>query len=319
MDSQRKKASVATLSVVSNTALVVFKIIVGFVTGSVSVMSEAIHSGMDLIASCIALVAVRTSGKPADDDHPYGHGKIENLSGAVEALLIFTAAGWIIYEAVHKLLFPKPIETVGLGVAVMFVSAAVNVIVSRLLFKVGRETGSVALLADAWHLRTDVYTSAGVMVGLGLMMIGRIVLPGAGLSWLDPAVAILVAMLIMRTAFQLTRQSVRDLLDTSMPQEEQEWIRSYLRDLASRIRGFHRLRTRQAGPMRFVEFHLLVAADMHVDESHAITDEIAAHIGGRFPGALCTIHIEPCDGTCKPVCVGGCFLDEEGRRAVRGS
>ncbi|MDD5306082.1 MAG: cation diffusion facilitator family transporter [Deltaproteobacteria bacterium] len=319
MDSHGRKAVAATLSVASNTALVIFKIVVGLVTGSVSVMSEAIHSGMDLVAACIALVAVRASGKPADDDHPYGHGKFENLSGAIEALLIFTAAGWIIYEAIHKLLAPSPIETMGLGVAVMFVSAAVNVVVSRILFKVGRETDSVALLADAWHLRTDVYTSAGVMAGLGLIMVGGVVLPGVSLLWLDPVVAIAVAMLIMHAAFRLTRQSVRDLLDASMPGEEREWIRAYLGSLASRIRGFHRLRTRKAGPTRFVEFHLLVAADMHVDESHGITDEITAHIVDRFPGALVTIHIEPCDGTCKPVCVDGCFLDEDGRRAVRAS
>ena len=168
----KRKASVARLSVISNTTLMLLKLAVGLAIGSVSVISEAIHSGMDLLAAIIALFAVKISGKPADQHHPFGHGKVENISGTVEALLIFLAAIWIIYEAIKKLLNPQPLEDVGWGVAVMFVSAMVNIFVSRTLFKVGKETDSVALQADAWHLHTDVYTSAGVMAGLGIIWLG---------------------------------------------------------------------------------------------------------------------------------------------------
>ena len=156
----KRKSSVALLSVASNTILVLLKLTVGIIIGSVSVISEAIHSSVDLLAAMIALFAVRTSGKPADAEHPFGHGKVENMSGTVEALLIFLAAGWIIFEAVKKLKNPEPLEEVGWGVAVMIVASAANILVSRALFKVGKETDSVALQADAWHLRTDVYTSA---------------------------------------------------------------------------------------------------------------------------------------------------------------
>ena len=177
MDVQKQKTRVALLSVISNTALVLMKLVVGIMINSVSVISEAIHSGMDLVAAIIAWFSVRTSSKPADEDHPFGHGKIENVSGTVEALLIFLAAGWIIYEAIKKFIHPEPIETAFWGVGVMLISAITNIIVSQKLFKVGRETDSVALQADAWHLRTDVYTSLGVMVGLALIWIGQWIFP----------------------------------------------------------------------------------------------------------------------------------------------
>jgi cation diffusion facilitator family transporter len=316
MDATGKKIRVAALSVLSNATLVSGKVVIGILTGSVSVLSEAIHSGIDLLASLIALVAVRTAGKPADPEHPWGHGKIENLSGAIEAILIFVAAIWIIYESIEKLLHPKPLDTVGLGVGIMALSVIVNIAVSRALFRVGKETDSVALIADAWHLRTDVYTSLGVMGGLGLIVLGGLLLPKTDLAWLDPVVAIGVAMLIMRAAFQLTRQSIADLLDTSMPENEQVWITSYLRHEIAEAHGFHRLRTRKAGATRFVEFHLILDADMHVDDSHAITERITAEIRERFPGCNVTIHVEPCDGSCKENCVAGCLLDA-GERKIR--
>ena len=221
----KSKENVALLSVVSNTTLVVMKLIVGILIGSVSVMSEAIHSGVDLMAAVIALFSVKTSSLPADGRHPFGHGKIENISGTVEALLIFVAAGWIIWEAVQELLEPQPMETVGWGVAVMFFSAVANQFVARRLFKVGKETDSVALIADGWHLRTDVYTSAGVIVGLALIWSGEFLFPGRHFHWLDPVAAIGVAALIIKAAWDLTRQSAGGLMDETLPPEEEEEIR----------------------------------------------------------------------------------------------
>lgn len=296
MDLQRKKTAVALLSVVSNTTLVAFKLLVGLLIGSVSVVSEAIHSGVDLAAALIALLAVRKSAAPADEGHPFGHGKVENVSGALEALLIFAAAGWIIYEAVHKLLRPEPLEAPGWGVLVMLVSALANLGVSKLLFKVGRETGSVALEADAWHLRTDVYTSAGVMAGLGLMLAGSRLLPGTDLAWIDPVAGILVAVLILRAAWRLTMSCGRDLLDARLPEEEQGWLRSYLGGLESAlVRGYHNLRTRKAGNMRFIDLHVEVDPTLSVEQGHAIAHEVSQGIEERFPGSYVIVHIEPAE------------------------
>ena len=212
----------ALLSVGSNSLLIVLKIVVGMMIGSVAVISEAIHSGVDLIASLIAFFAVRASGRAADERHPYGHGKYENVSGTVEAVLIFVAAGWIIYEAVGRLIDPEPVEMPVWGVAVMLVSAIVNIIVSSRLFKVGKETDSVALQADAWHLRTDVYTSLGVMTGLLVIWIVGLIDPDINLHWLDPVVAIAVALLIVKAAVDLLREAARDLVDVSLPDGRRE-------------------------------------------------------------------------------------------------
>ncbi len=204
MSQNKKKRRVAILSVASNSTLVVFKLVIGIHTGAVSILSEAIHSGVDLVASMIAFFAVRASGKPADERHTFGHGKFENLSAAIEGLLIFVAAGWIIYESIQKLIFPEPVDNLQWGVLVMGVSAITNLIISRKLFKVGRETDSAALMADGWHLRTDVWTSAGVAGGLAIYIIGRKAFPELNLHWIDPLIAMGVAGLIIRAAWELT-------------------------------------------------------------------------------------------------------------------
>jgi cation diffusion facilitator family transporter len=316
VDQQKRKTSVALLSVVSNTILVLLKLMVGLSTGAVSIISESIHSGVDLLASLIAWFAVRTSGQPADEDHPFGHGKYENISGTVEALLIFLAAGWIVYEAVKKLMHPEPLEHVGLGAIIMLISAVVNIIVSQKLFKVGKETDSMALRADAWHLRTDVYTSAGVMVGLIFLWLNDVIAPQVDLHWIDPVAAILVALLIVRAAYILTVQSARDLLDASLPRDEEEWIRQRICQWTPVVRGFHRLRTRKSGAHRFVQFHLLVDGSMSVDESHRINDEIVLAIKNQYPGSMVVIHLEPCSLPCTTECLHDCLLNEEHRKSI---
>jgi len=317
MDPQRQKSAAAWLSVISNTALVFLKLVIGLVVGSVSVISEAIHSGIDLLAALIALVAVKKGAKPADEGHPFGHGKIENISGTVEATLIFLAAGWIIYEAIQKLLDPYPVRHIGWGVAVMLGSAVANMAVSHVLFKVGRRTDSVALQADAWHLRTDVYTSGGVMAGLAVIWVGGRLLPGVDMQWLDPAAAIAVAMLIVHAAYKLTVQSARDLMDVTLPAQEEAWIRALLSDPGPKVRGFHRVRTRKSGPNRFIEFHIFVDGRMTVEESHHLAHEISAKIQERFTSSSVTVHVEPCSGKCDRDCSAGCLLTETQRQAVR--
>jgi len=288
-----RKRGVAMLSVLSNTVLVVIKMVVGLMIGSVAVISEAIHSGIDLIAAMIALFAVTRSSIPADDGHHYGHGKVENLSGAIEAILIFVAAGWIIWEAIEKILNPGPIVMVGWGVGVMLVSSIVNIVISRKLFKVGNESDSVALKADAWHLLTDVYTSAGVMLGLALMWLGEKLFVGVHLHWLDPVAALIVAFLIIKAAYELTKQAGHDLLDGSLPEEDEKWMRHYLESKKPVIREYHGLRTRKAGSVRIVDVHILVDPNMTVFHSHELTDEIKMGFARHFPVIQVTVHVEP--------------------------
>ncbi len=314
MDAQSRKVRTAALSVISNTTLVLMKLIAGLLIGSVSILSEAIHSGVDLVASIIALFSVKTSSLPPDKRHPFGHGKIENISGTIEALLIFAAAGWIIFEALQKLHHPEPFQALEWGVGVMMLSVVANYFVSRKLFKVAKETDSVALEADAWHLRTDVYTSLGVMASIALIWSGQAFIPDVNLNWLDPVTAVAVAVLIIKAAYDLTVRSSKDLLDTTLPYEEEDWIRQRIRHHRPVICGFHQLRTRKSGHFRFVEFHLKVDPEMSVQISHAIAEDLSLGIEKQFPSTSVMIHIEPCDGDCEGNCLKGCLLPEQQRQ-----
>lgn len=310
MHHSRKKSRVAALSVASNTTLVVFKLIVGLFTGSVSILSEAIHSGVDLIAALIAFFAVRASGKPADEKHTFGHGKFENLSAAVEGLLIFVAAGWIIFESINKLIYPEPVKNLQWGIVVMGVSAITNLIISNKLFHVGRETDSAALMADGWHLRTDVWTSAGVAAGLGAYMFGKWYMPDLNLLWIDPVIAMGVATLIIKAAWKLTSESVTYLLDASLPVEEEKAITHLIDHMAPSVLNYHNFKSRKAGSERFVEFHLVVNKDLSVKDAHDMCDEITANIKIQFPKTEVMIHTEPCLDECGGICKGTCTIFE---------
>ena len=304
-DINAAKAGVVKLSVASNAALVVFKLIVGLLIGSVAVLSEAIHSGIDLAAALIAYFAVRSSAQPADHDHHYGHGKFENISGFVEAILIFLAAAWIIYESVKKLTHPDPITFIGWGILVMGFSSFVNMAVSQMLFKVGNETDSIAIKADAWHLRTDVYTSIGVMPGLGLIWLIELIWVGHHVHWRDPVAAILVALMIIKAAYDLTMQSLGDLLDISLPQEHNARIMEFIKGQPEVI-SFKNLRTRKSGATKFIEFDIMVEAGMTVEKAHILTDDISADIEKALSNSRVTIHVEPCDKKCHAVCLTNC-------------
>jgi cation diffusion facilitator family transporter len=282
-----KKVAAARLSVISNSFLIALKLAVGLTINSVSVISEAIHSGMDLMAALIALFAVSKSDKPPDAEHQYGHGKIENLSGVIEAILIFAAAIWIIREAAVKLTTGVQVETPLWGMGVMCFSAAVNWVVSSLLMKTARETDSIALEADALHLRTDVYTSAGVAVGMLLLWVTDIQL-------FDPLIAIAVALLIIKAAYDLTIKAFFPLLDTSLPQEEEAEIREIIKGYERMVLSFHALRTRKAGAQRFIDLHLVVPQYYNIAATHQVCDHIEGEIKDRYPGSHVLIHVEPC-------------------------
>jgi cation diffusion facilitator family transporter len=287
-----RKTSIARLSVVSNTLLIIMKVVVGILSGSVSILSEAIHSFMDLLAAIIAFLSVRVSDAPADERHPYGHGKFENISGVVEAILIFAASAWIIFEAIKKIVQPREIEKIGLGILVMSLSAVVNFLVSRKLYKVAKETDSIALEADALHLKVDVYTSLGVAAGLLLMYTLGYFFKSPYIIYLDPLIAILVAILILRESFILFRKAYAPLLDEALSDSEVEQIRKLISDHCSETINYHGLRTRKAGNYRYVDFHLNVPADMSVKTAHDLCDTIEEEIRRTVAHTEVTIHVE---------------------------
>jgi cation diffusion facilitator family transporter len=287
-----KKVSIARLSVVSNTLLIILKVIVGMMSGSISILSEAIHSFMDLLAAIIAFFSVRISDTPADKRHPYGHGKFENISGVVEAILIFIASGWIILEAVRKILHPHDIEKIGLGIVVMAISALVNFYVSRKLYKVAKATDSIALEADALHLKVDVYTSVGVAAGLFLIVVLKYFIKSPLIYYLDPVIAIMVALLILRESFILFRKAYAPLLDEALSEDEVARVRVILERYCSETISYHGLRTRKAGNYRYIDFHLNVPAAMSVKEAHDLCDTIEEKIKEKLDHAEVTIHVE---------------------------
>jgi len=287
-----EKTQVAALSVASNSFLTVAKVVIGLISGSVSILSEGIHSGIDLVAAFIALFAVRESGKPADSRHAYGHGKIENVSGTIEAALIFVAAMMIIVEAIqkiHKIMdgVEGHVGNLGLGVAIMGSSAIINLIVSTRLMRVAKRTDSIALEADALHLRTDVYTSVGVFMGLILILM-------TGWTIVDPIIALGVALMIIKASFDLIKQAFAPLVDVSLPDEEREIIAEVLLLHADKFVEFHKLRTRKAGAERHIDLHLVVAKYTPVVDAHELCDIIEAEISEKLYGTHVLIHAEPC-------------------------
>lgn len=286
-----RKSGTALLSVASNTTLIGMKLVIGVITGSVSIISEAIHSMMDLAAAVIAFFSVRLSDQPPDKKHPYGHDKIENFSGMIEAILILIASGWIIFEAVKKIMHPEEINHPGLGFMVMLVSALVNFFVSGQLYKVAKQEDSIALEADALHLKADVITSAGVGIGLLIIWVTR-------LYFLDPIIAILIALFILKEAIELMIKAFEPLLDTSLSDDELIIVRGAIEAHQEIICDYHDLRTRKAGKTRHVDLHLTVHQKLTVKEGHDICEAIEHSIEDKIKNTEVLIHIEPCAEGC---------------------
>ena len=286
-----RKVKAAAFSILSNSVLVVLKLAVGIATGAVSVISEAAHSALDLFASVIAFASVRASGRPADKEHPFGHGKIENLSGVIEAILIFIAAAWIVFEASKKLINPSPAIDLHWGLIVMGISVVANTLISRYLFRVAKETDSIALEADAHHLSTDVWTSLGVFAGLGIIE----TLEAFNVEWahhLDPLVALAVAAMIIKVSFSLTWKAAAPLLDVQLPDCEVNELKALVM-ASDTVRGYHKFRSRKSGPYREIDYHLIVPADMPITDAHTVAEHIEDRMRDRYPGTHVVTHIEP--------------------------
>ena len=280
------KTGAASLSILSNSCLIALKLVVGVLTGSVSVIAEAVHSLLDLVAAMIAFFGIHMADQPPDEQHPFGHGKVENLSAVAEAGLILVAAGFVIYEAVNRLRTGATVELVEVGMAVMAVSMVVNILVSRRLYRVARATDSVALEADARHLTVDIYTSAGVFLGLLAVRL-------TGFYILDPIIALAVAVIILKAAYDVTRKSFGGLLDEKLPPEEEGLVKASIMEHGGELLGFHELRTRKSGSMRYIDLHLVMAKGASLEEAHRLCDYLESDIMQKLSNASVTIHCEP--------------------------
>lgn len=287
MVSGSRKAKAAAFSIASNVTLVILKLVIGIFTGSVSIISEAIHSANDLLAALIAYASVRISDRPPDKEHPFGHGKAESISGAIEAGLIILAAVWIVVEAIKRLMSGREVEHIGWGAAVMLISVLLNTLVSRYLFRVAREEDSLALEADAQHLATDVYTSLGVAVGLVIVWI-------TDWHFIDPLAAIAVALLIGHIGWKLTVNASKHLMDHGLPLDEVRQIEQIV-NAEPRVRSWHDLRTRKSGSQRHVDLHIVLKSDSSLMEAHEVADDLEKRINARLPHAHVVIHTDPFD------------------------
>lgn len=279
------KHQAALLSICSNSILIIFKLIAGIFMGSISVISEALHSGIDLLASIIAFFSIKEASKVPDDEHPFGHGKYENVSGFVEAILIFIAALLIIFEAVKKISQGATIENTGAGILVMLVATIANFIISMFLLKIAKKTDSIALEADGMHLLTDVFTSLGVLSGLILVRF-------TGLKIIDPIAALLVAVLIIKTSIDMTRKSIIDLVDSKLPEEEVNKILDVVHSYPQ-VKTYHKLRTRKSGQRREVDIHLKLDDATSLSEAHALCNSIESDIKALYTECYVLIHVEP--------------------------
>jgi cation diffusion facilitator family transporter len=283
------KSRAAGLSIASNVTLIGLKVVAGAVTGSVAILTEALHSAIDLIASVVAWFSVRKADTPADEEHRYGHYKIENLAAAIEGVLVLVGSAVIAFEAIRKLVESEPVERLGFGIVVMAVSAVANLAVSTYLYRQARVTESPALEGDAAHLRTDAMTSFGVLIGLALVDV-------TDATWLDPAVALLVAAAIVYSGVRILTRSGRVLVDEALPPDELGVIREAVVSFGPRgVAGYHKLRTRSAGSRRYVDLHVQFRAGTTLEEAHATAHALQGAIESRLRNADVLIHLEPED------------------------
>jgi len=283
----RQNRAAALLSVASNALLTVVKLAIGIVTGSVAVLSEAANSAGDLVASAIAFAGVRAAARPADEDHPYGHDKTENLAAAIEGALVLAAGAAVAVEALRRLAAGAPeIAHLDLAVAVMAASALVNLAVSTRLRRVARRTGSPAIEGDAAHLGSDVWTSAGTAAGLGLVAV-------TGWAALDALVALAVAGYVMSVGGRLAWRAAQVLLDRCLPPEEMALIEDVLAGFAHDDRvSFHAVRGRRAGARRHVDLHMVVPPETTVRHGHAMSGRVKAAVRTALPNTEVLIHLE---------------------------
>lgn len=281
------KSGAAALSIASNSLLIALKLAAGAITGSIAIIAEAIHSLIDLVASVIAFISVRKADVPADEEHPYGHEKVENLAATIEGILILVGAAVIVYEATHRLVIGSSVESLGVGIAVMGFSVLANLAVSTVLSRQARAHDSAALEGDAAHLRTDALASVGVLIGLALVKI-------TGAAAFDSITALVVAAAIVWAGLAIIRRSSGVLVDEALPDAEMDRIEAAIAAARTpEVAGYHKLRARRAGRRRHIDFHVQYRAGTTLERAHELAHEMRDSIEAEIPQAEVLIHVEP--------------------------
>ncbi len=281
------KSGAAALSIASNALLIAIKLAAGAITGSIAILTEAVHSLIDLVASVVAFVSVRKADEPADAEHPYGHEKVESLAATIEGMLILVGAGIIVYEATHRLVVGAEVDTLGVGIAVMGFSVVANLVVSAVLSRQARDHESLALAGDAAHLRTDAMTSAGVLLGLALVEI-------TGDAAFDSITALLVSAAIVTAGIRIIRRSSGVLVDEALPGEEMDRIEAAIAAARTpEVAGYHKLRARRAGRRRYIDLHVQYRSGTSLERAHDLAHVMRDAIEATIPSAEVLIHVEP--------------------------
>ena len=293
------KAGATKLLIGVVVGLIVFKVVVGLLTHSISIVAQAADSLLDLFAGIITFSAIRFAAKPADAEHQYGHGKAEDIAAVGQAILIFIAGGLIIYSAIDRIVTKNyVVEQPEAGIAVMAVSVVVSIFLSRHLLRVSRRTGSIALEANARNIATDVYSTSAVLAGLAILRF-------TGQNIIDPILAIAVAVYILKVAVDTIRKPISGLLDEKLPPSQEAVIEESLRKHSGEVSGYHALRTRRSGSQSYIDLHLVIAGDISLDQAHQICDQVEIEIQSALREASVTIHAEPRDNECEQ-CAATC-------------
>jgi cation diffusion facilitator family transporter len=292
------KKGAAQLLLITAIGLIILKSIASVLTGSISILAQGADSLMDVFAGLVSYSTIKVSEQPADEQHPYGHGKAEDMGGMVQALLLFGAGAFIIYSAIRRIIEKAPVESPEAGIVVMVFSIVVSLLLSRHLKKVARRTDSVVLTANADNIRGDVFSAIAVLAGLLLVKM-------TGISYIDSIMAIGVALYVWISGYRAMRESVSGLVDVRLPPEDELVIKEVLREHGNEIAGFHKLRTRHVGSQHNLDFHVLLNPDLSLNLSHEIAEKIETEIEERLPESSVVIHMEPCEGHCS-VCRATC-------------
>ena len=288
------KAGATKLLIGVVVGLIIVKVVIGWLTGSISILAQATDSLLDLFAAVVTFSAIRIASKPADAEHPYGHGKAEDIAGIGQGILILIAAALIIYGAIDRIIKGSTIELAEGGIAVMAASIVVSIFLSRHLLRVSRSTGSIALEANARNIAADIYSASAVLVGLAIVRFG-----GPKLNIIDPILAIGVAVYILKVAIDTIRRPVSGLLDAKLPPSQEAVIEGCLNKYSHEVSGYHALRTRRAGSQSYIDLHLVMAGGITLEEAHQICDQIEGEIQRVLHEASVIIHAEPCNNECE--------------------
>ncbi len=283
-----RRLAAARIAICVATILAASKLGVGLMSGSMAVIASAVDSTLDILMSGVNFLAIRQAQRPADKQHPFGHGKFESLATLFQVLVIACSGALLVTESIHRLIDGVELRSLDQGMTVLILSVFGSWAVSRHLRRVGKETDSPALQADALHFSMDIYTNLALLCGLVLVRAFE-------MPWLDPLMSIVVALYVLQQAWKLGRHGMKDILDVELPAETREKIEALLRSHEGQLLDYHRLRTRRAGSLKIMDFHLTVCRNMTVEKAHDFADHLEQRIRDEIPGADVTIHIEPCE------------------------